>query len=184
MEYAPALSRAWMELEGLTDKKTHSVKFLADEYDVNVENKQVLSVSCNTPATPHIAILLLHYLAQNIKGLPALRENWISFKQLESGAQPYYPVFKKRVIDVIARKHGEKPEGLLEITSSFKSKRTQMADFSVVIEVCDGVPLVIELWKGDEEFGPEANVLFDETIKDIFCTEDIIVLCELVAHSI
>jgi len=38
--------------------------------------------------------------------------------------------------------------------------------------------------RGDEEFGPEANILFDKSITDIFCTEDIVVLSEHAAAHI
>ena len=184
MEYGAASEKAWLDISSLTEEKKFSVRLLADEYSIDLENKRVLSLSCSAPATPHISILILHYLTQKIKGLPALKENWISFKQLESGAQPYYSVFKKRVIDVIARKYGAKPEAIFKLTERFKAKRVQAADFSVALEVFKNVTLLIELWRGDEEFGPEANVLFDENIKDIFCTEDIVVLSEFVAHSI
>jgi len=36
--------------------------------------------------------------------------------------------------------------------------------------------------KADEEFGPDANILFDKNISGIFCTEDIVVLTELIVH--
>ena len=43
---------------------------------------------------------------------------------------------------------------------------------------------MILIWRADEEFGPEANMLFDESIKRIFCTEDIVVLAGTVAAAL
>jgi hypothetical protein len=40
------------------------------------------------------------------------------------------------------------------------------------------------LWRGDEEFGPEANLLFDRSITEIFCTEDVVITAEIVASTI
>ena len=59
-----------------------------------------------------------------------------------------------------------------------------MAEFSIVLDVFDSVPILITLWRGDEEFSPEVNIIFDKSIKDIFCTEDIVILAEFVAHNI
>jgi len=50
-----------------------------------------------------------------------------------------------------------------------------------VVDVFKGVPVLVELWAGDDEFGPEANMLFDKSIRDIFCIEDIVVLGGFVA---
>ena len=66
----------------------------------------------------------------------------------------------------------------------FKAKKVQLADAAIVIEIFQKVPLLITFWRADEEFGPECNVLFDTSISDIFCTEDVVVLSEFVAHNI
>jgi hypothetical protein len=134
-------------------------------------------------AKEYISILVLHYAAKRIAGLPLISGEWIDFRQLDGG-QGYYPTFKKRVIDTIKRKYGANPEALLKLSERFKAKREESADTSVCLEVFEGVPVLLQVWKGDEEFGPEANILFDRNIKDIFCTEDIVVLSEFVAHSI
>ena len=42
---------------------------------------------------------------------------------------------------------------------------------------CPGAPVP---W----DVGPEINVLFDKSISDIFCTEDVVVLAEIVAYNI
>ena len=183
MGYDLALSKAWLELENFTENKKLSIRFLSDEYTFDFENKRVFSRSCNTSAKNHISILLLHYLKQKLRGLPLIADEWVSFKQLEGG-EGYYPAFKKRVINPIINKYGSNSEVLLDLLERFKAKRIQLADTSVVLEVFDGIPVLITLWRGDEEFGPEANMLFDRSIKDIFCTEDIVVLSGLVAYNI
>ena len=183
MGYEVALSKAWLELENFTKVKAISIKFLADEYSIDLENKRVLSLSCNVPAKEYVSILILHYLIKKLKGLPLTTGEWIEFRQLEGGLG-YYPTFKKRVIGTITRKYGSKPDELLKLTERFDAHRVELADISIVVEVLENVPILIELWKGDDEFGPEVNVLYDKSIKDIFCTEDIVVLSEVLAHSV
>lgn len=183
MGYAVAVSKSWSELENVTKDKTLQVRFLADEYSIDLETKQVLSLSCNVPAKEYISILVLHYARKRIEGLSEASGEWIDFRQLDGG-QGYYPTFKKRVIETIKRKYGSNPQALRKLLDRFKAKITDSADASIALEVFEGVPVLIQIWKGDEEFGPEANILFDKNIKDIFCTEDIVVLSEFVAHSI
>ncbi|MBL7131904.1 MAG: DUF3786 domain-containing protein [Candidatus Omnitrophica bacterium] len=183
MGYEVALLKAWSELGNITKDKSLSIVFLAEEYAVDLENQQVMSLSYNLPAKDYVSILILHYLVQKLKGLPLLDGEWISFKQL-AGGQGYYSAFRKRVIAPIVKKYGSNPNAIYGLVKRFKAKTVQLADSSVVLEVFNNVPVLIELWRGDEEFGPEANVLFDKSIKDIFCTEDIVVLAGFVAYNI
>jgi len=183
MSYDVALGKAWNKIQELTDENLHSVKFLADEYNIDIENKKVLSLSCNAPAKEYYSILILHYLIQKLIKLPPLSGEWISFQELPGG-QGYFAAFKKRSIDSILRKYGKKPDNLLGIIEKFPAKSVKIGDVGVVIEAFKDVPILINLWRGDEEFDPEANVLFDRSIQQIFCTEDIAVLSGIVANLI
>ena len=183
MGYDVALSKAWQELKGLAREKDYTVRFLNDNYRLDLDKKTVFSASCGISAKIYAGILILHYLIRRLKGLPPVNGEWISFGQLEGG-QGYYPVFTKRVIDPILRKYRADPDRLFGLIERFKAKRVQLADISVVLEVFDSVPVLITFWRGDEEFSPELNVLFDKSIVEVFCTEDIVVLSETVAHTI
>jgi hypothetical protein len=183
MGYEAALEKAWEQIGGIAPDKISPVKFLADEYEIDLKNRRVFSLACNVPAKDYLTILVLHYAVRRAKGLPALTGEWISFKQLEGG-EGYYPAFKKRVLEPIVRKYGSDIQALSGITARFKAKTVAMADAAVAVEVFEGAPVLLTMWKGDDEFGPEANVLFDKSISDIFCTEDAIVMAGFVAYSI
>ena len=185
MGYEQALEKAWGDILGLTEDKRFSAKLLADEYDINLEDKKVFSVSCNVPAKDYTSIILLHYIIKKLKlkTLPDPTGNWIDFRQLEGGGG-YYPTFKKRTIDVVSRKYGSRPEALLDTTNRFCAKKVQIGDVGIVIEPLENMPVLITISKGDEEFPPDANMLFDESIREIFCTEDIVVLTEIIVHSL
>jgi len=184
MGYDIALSKAWIELESLTQEKVHTVKFLDDEYQVDLEKKNIFSLSRNVPADTHLSILLLHYLSRRLRGLPRATGEWISFRQLDGG-QVYYSVFRKRVLEPIIRKYGSNvPEFLSKLRGRFKARETNQGDAGVILDVFEGIPVLITLWQGDEEFSPEANLLFDRSITEIFCTEDIVVSAEIVASMI
>jgi len=183
MSYDIALNKAWEELLRLKPAKELSVKFLADEYTIDCENRRVLSLSCNAPAKDFITILLLHYLAKKLQGLPVLAEEWLGFKEL-SGIEGYKAAFKKRALEPIIRKYGSNPQGLLSVLDRLPGRRVDQADIGIVLEAFEGVPVMVLMWRPDEEFGPEANILFDKSLTGIFCTEDIVVLAGIVASQL
>ena len=83
MGYEVALNKAWEDLVNLNPSpvKNLLVKFLADEYSVDIRERKVFSSSCNVPAKDFVSILLLHYLAQKIKGLPVPSGRWLTFRE-------------------------------------------------------------------------------------------------------
>jgi hypothetical protein len=183
MGYDTAINKAWDELSKLNPGKGFSVKFLADEYTIDLEAKKVFSLSCNVAAKDFTAILILHYLIQKLKGLPTLTGEWLTFREF-SGIEGYEPAFKNRAIEPILRKYGNNPQGLLQALDRLPGRRVMESDVSIVLEAFEGVPVLIKLWRADEEFGPDANMLFDKSITKIFYTEDIVVLAGLVANTL
>ena len=183
MSYAAALEKGWEDLSKLNPGKTLAVKFLGDEYTLDFGEKKVLSLSCNVPAKDFAVILLLHYLAQKLKGLPALTGEWMAFKEL-SGIEGYYSAFRSRAIEPLIRKYGSHPEGILQALDRLPAKKVDQGDVGIVLEAFQGVPVLITLWRGDDEFGPQGNMLFDKSITRIFCTEDIVVLAGFIASQL
>jgi hypothetical protein len=183
MGYALAVNKAWDGLARTGASGVIGVKFLADEYSVDCAAKKVLSLSCNAPAKDFTSVIILHYLAQKSKGLPQLTGEWLTFREL-SGIEGYEAAFRKRVIEPVIRKYGAKPQGLFSALEKLPAKRVDGADAAVVVEALSGVPALIKVWKADEEFGADANLYFDSSVKQIFCTEDIVVLAGLIAGYI
>ena len=48
----------------------------------------------------------------------------------------------------------------------------ETGDAGFEFAVFPGVALQVILWGGDDEFGPEASILFQETIGEVFTPED------------
>lgn len=185
MAYEQALDKAWKDVAAATSDKRLTVKFLSDIYDIDIERRIALSSSCNVPAKDYATIIMLHYLLQKLAltQLPAPSREWVDFTSLVGG-EGYYPTFKKRTIDRVLGRYGKNPEALLGITDRMPSKILSLGDVAVVIYPFVEVGILIKMSKGDEEFGPSADILFDGNISRIFCTEDIVVLTEIVVHQL
>jgi len=82
------------------------------------------------------------------------------------------------------KRFGDNVFDILSALDYLPAKKINRADVAIVVEAFEGVPILIELWEPDEEFGPEANILFDKSITKIFCVEDIVVLAEVVARAV
>jgi hypothetical protein len=156
---------------------------MADEYSLNVAARRMLSLSCNAPAKDFLSILILHYLAQELRGLPELSNQWLTFREL-SGIEGYSDAYHKRTIEPIIRKYGKQPEALKETLRRLPARLSEGGDISIEVNAFANVPVLIKLWKADSEFGPDANIYFDASIKNIFCTEDIVVLAQLVVSQL
>lgn len=180
MSYDPALKRAWLQLSSL--KKSRSVRFLNEEFLVEPDSRQVLSGS-GIPAKDFISILILHYLAVREQGLPGLTGRWLSFQELDGGEQ-YYPAFRKRSLDIILSAGDKVFESLAHTEKRGMSVSRGDANVSVRFDAFEGVPVQVVLWKGDTEFPAEASMLFDSSIRAIFCTEDVAVLAGFAAKFV
>ena len=184
MGYQQALEKAWNAVSNLPHNgETIAIELLSDTYTVNIKDRTVFSDSCNVPAKEHVAILLLHYLARRseLKDMPPLTGEWLDFKELQGG-EGYYPAFKKRTIDRVLKKYASNPASLKDALSRIPGEVTDKADVGVIIHPFKEVSILITMSEADEEFGPDANILFDKNISKIFCTEDIVVLTEMVVH--
>ncbi|OIP28268.1 MAG: hypothetical protein COT13_02120 [Chloroflexi bacterium CG08_land_8_20_14_0_20_45_12] len=120
-------------------------------------------------------ILILHYLI-SAKGTPTSNK-LISFRQLPGGAS-YFTAFSQRTVTPLLRRFGKEPELLIGAAEKLGGCKANYGDVAVSIKAFPKVPITTVLWRGDSEFAPRGNIMFDSTISDYLSTEDISVLCE------
>jgi len=104
----------------------------------------------------------------------------ISYKELPEGTN-YFRSFSKRAIKPLVDHFGDSPDRLLDSAEKLGGSKADYGDVAVTVNAFSRVPITIVLWQGDEEFPPEGNIIFDSTISDYLTTEDINVLCEIIA---
>lgn len=128
-----------------------------------------------------LQIILLHYLNGARGAGPA--DELIPFRELEGG-QVYDVNFRKRVRDRLVRGFASCSELLLQVGKLLGGEEVAYGDAAVKIWALPRVPLTVVIWRGDEEFPADANVLFDASVSSYLCTEDVVVLCEQVASEL
>jgi hypothetical protein len=167
--------------EGTGTQKTVTLKYLGSLIRVALPEARVMPGEDQEDIPLRDKILILHYLIQ-AKGTP-FSNNLISYKELKEG-QVYFPSFYKRAIRPLVEHFGQSPAQLLEAARPLGGTRADYGSFAVQLPAFPRVPLIIVLWKGDEEFPADGNFLFDSTIPDYLSTEDINILCQTVAWKL
>ena len=114
-------------------------------------------------------VLILHYLTQ-ADGRP-VRGEWIAFREIP-GAQSYHAAFYNRAMKPLLAGFSESPGLLPEMAAFMAPQAGEGGDASIVVRAFPRVPLMLQVWAGDDDFGAEANVLFDRSVPGYMSSED------------
>jgi hypothetical protein len=126
-------------------------------------------------------ILILHYLI-TAKGTAATGK-LVGFRQVPGGLFEHTS-FSREVLTPLLDHFGKEPERLVEAAANLEGSKVGYGDVAVSIKAFPNVSVVIVLWRGDDEFAPNASMLFDSTITDYLSTEDMSVLCERIVERL
>jgi hypothetical protein len=126
-------------------------------------------------------ILILHYLTF-AKGT-SLSGKMLSYKQLP-GIASYYSVFYQLGLKPILDHFGKNPERLISAVEDLGGCRVDYGDVAVTINAFPHVPITIALWRGDEEFLPQGNLMFDSAVSDYLPLEDLREVCQAIARRL
>lgn len=114
-------------------------------------------------------VLILHYM-NAMQKIP-VSGKWIAYREIP-GAAFYYSSFVKRAIDPLKKVFGNNTGALPPVAEKIGGKAIDNGDVGYEFRVLPKVPLQLILWEGDDEFAPEANILFDETAGSYLSPED------------
>ena len=146
------------------------IPFLDRVYEISFPEFDFKDLSDEDKEVPlQEQVLILHYLISEDKQTPAGK--WIAYREIP-GAAFYFSAFVKRAIDPLKKVFGQNKSGLIKASRKVDGKAVEPGDAAFEFKLFPRVSLQVILWEGDDEFPPEANILFDETIGDIFSPED------------
>jgi hypothetical protein len=162
------------------DVDTLRVPFLDRIYSIDYphfEFKDSIDASQEVPIQEQV--LILHYLIATAMPRPA--GQWISYREIP-GASFYFSAFVKRAIDPLKKAFGQDLAGFCKAAEKLHADKTESGDAGYEIRVLPGVPLQLILWQGDEEFPPNANILFERNIAQVLSPEDAAWLAGMVVY--
>ncbi|MCX7822895.1 MAG: DUF3786 domain-containing protein [Syntrophobacterales bacterium] len=147
--------------------------FLTEPCQLRIENNEVNVESQHPEREISLTdqVLIAHYLL----GVSYQEETgeWITFRDIPDG-HFYYDAFLRRARDPFLKTFGSKPELYEKVAPMLGGIPVKgLGDVAFDFKVFPKVTVRIVLWKGDEEFPPEASILFDRSIQSNLPIEDI-----------
>ena len=156
-------------LESPTENELR-IPFLNRIYRVRYPDFQFVDEAATEQEIPvQEQVLILHYLTG---GSSAVTDEVIAYREIE-GAAFYFSSFVKRAIDPLKKVFGRNADGLAGPAKILGGTPIKAGDAGFEFQVLPYAPIQLILWEGDEEFEPEANILFRENIADFFSPEDV-----------
>ncbi len=152
------------------DQKGYVLPFLNQQYIIIPKERMILKISREAGSigeelSPHFYLISLFYLTESKKLEPS--RHWISEKDLRGGETFFRGPHAIQVAELIA-KYGRDPEAFVRAGKRFGGVEMLYGDRSFGLDAFPRIPLVYVLWRGDQEFSPQINVLFDQTIQEHF----------------
>lgn len=126
-------------------------------------------------------VLALHYL-EGVSDL-SVSGNWVAYREIKDAAF-YNSAFLKRTAVPLKSVFGKNPGALTASGEKLGAGFVDFGDVGLEFAVFPKIPVRYILWAGDDEFEPEASVLFDDTAGRILSAEDLAWLAGMVVYRL
>ena len=134
---------------------------------------QLLAADTGEAAKANDRILALHYLLCDAP--LAVSGDLISFRGFSEG-QFYWQPFLARTVNPLMKRIGNDPDLLRDHLRRFDWQAVAMGDLGAQIHGIGKLDVTLVYHRGDDEFPPTADLLFDACIKQVFVAENAAVL--------
>jgi hypothetical protein len=121
---------------------------------------------------------VLHYLT--VRANHPTKGEYVAYKNLP-GASFYASPYRRRSIERLIGIFGEGPDEIISISKVLGGTKAELGDVSVRLPILPKIEAVIVLHRGDDEFPPEAQILYRDDVINYLTLEDIAVLSGVLA---
>jgi len=150
------------------------VPFLGSDYKVEIQPEtDIRKVDSSEEVPLPDKILIAHYLLGAAGKKSA--GNLITFRQIPDG-HFYFDAFQRRARDPLANFFGNNGPLFVKCSEMMGAAPVENGDFGMEFSVFPHIRVQLLIWSGDDEFPPDANILFDESIRGLLPAEDIAVM--------
>ena len=175
LDPAEAVSR----LGDIWDGKEFTVRLLGKTYRI-AHPEYTIHGDDGMPSLP-TQTFLLRYLLEG-RAVPAKGE-WLTFREMPWG-ELYIKPYTGRVLTRAAFTLGTRLAAFRAAAEKMGAVPVSHGDAGYQFELVDGYAMRILVWEGDEEFPPNAQVLYSDNFADGFAAEDRVVAGDLLISAI
>ncbi len=149
------------------------LRLLERAYRITYPELLVYELGSGQPAPEEIQALLLDYL-RRATGTPPSGE-WLAFRELPEG-QFYYRAFQGYSGDSLVRAFRNDLEGFKRAALALGGEPLPLGDAAFAFQPLPYIRMAVVYWRGDEEFSPQATVLFDAAAGQYLPTDGLAIL--------
>lgn len=189
--YEMALVLAWVHFREIPDTDLRALGANADENGhvtlqvlgsvVGIDRERGTVEVTGVRAPTELAVCALHYLSANLpNGAPPDTGQLVSFNDIPA-MRGYYVPYSGRVLGRLTRRFGAEAADLGASAAELGGSPEPLGDIGYRFDFFPHVPVRLTYFLGDDEFPPETNMLYNESITGLLPPEDVIVMSELLA---
>ena len=135
-----------------------------------------------TPAAPlPVQTFLLRYLLEG-KELP-WHGNWKTFREMPWG-EPYIKPYTGRVLTRAAFTFGTRLDAFRKGAEALGAKAISHGDAGYEFQFLGQYRMQLMAWEGDDEFPPNAQVLYSDNFEEGFAPEDRVVAGDILISAV
>ena len=163
------------------DGKTFTVKLLGREFAIAHPDYAI--TACDGGALPPLPTqtFLLRYLLEG-KDTPWSGQ-WKTFREMPWG-ELYIKPYTGRVLTRAAFTFGTRIDAFRAACEKMGAKALPHGDAGFAFDVIGGYKMQILAWAGDEEFPPNAQIIYSDNFADGFAAEDRVVAGDILIATI
>ena len=157
----------------MADAANVKMRVFAKDMLLNAADFSLKNAKTGEDAKPADRLLALHYLCYELPVKPA--GELISFRDF-TGGQFYYQPFLSRTVAPLVSRFGNNLDQLKKNLDRFDWTPVKFGDFGAEVKTLGALSITLICRAGDDEFPPEAEVLFDASVKRVYVAEDAAVM--------
>lgn len=163
------------------DGQKFSVKLLGREFLISHPDYAIVAVDGGAIPPLPTQTFLLRYLLEG-KDM-AWNGSWKTFREMPWG-ELYIKPYTGRVLTRAAFTFGTRLDAFRKAAERMGAAPVPHGDAGYQFELVDGYGIQILAWAGDEEFPPNAQVLYSDNFAEGFAAEDRVVAGDILISSI
>ncbi len=158
------------------ETNTLELEFLGGTYTVSHPD---FTITGPTPLSNPERILFLRYLLDGAYAMPS--GEYLTYREFPWG-EVYLQQFTGRCIKRFAFSYGFKPDLLRQVMERMGARPISQSDQGWEITLMRGLTIRFLLWLGDDEFPPNAQILFSDNFRSAFTAEDMANIGDIVMN--
>jgi hypothetical protein len=149
------------------------LRYLGRDYRLTWPGLMAYPGDSDQPCPANLQGLFLYYLS-HADGTPWVGR-WVSFRELPAGGF-YHQAFQGYTGNRLTKVFGNDLEAFRQAARELGGWRLDLGDAAFTFDALPRVILAVVYWQGDDEFAPNAQVLFDASVSGYLPTDACAVL--------